>query len=176
MMGSATIAYIGLGANLGDKEEQLRQAVKRLHGEAGIRVERCSNIYETDPVGVTDQPPFLNMVARIRTILKPEPLLDACARIERSLGRVRDVRWGPRTIDLDVLLYGDEAAELPRLTIPHPRMFERLFVLIPLLEVLDEDASAAVSSREALETLDGKEGVRLWRKINWPEEFEHSAN
>jgi 2-amino-4-hydroxy-6-hydroxymethyldihydropteridine diphosphokinase len=176
MTGPAAIAYIGLGANLGDREAQLRQAVRYLHAEAGVQVERCSNLYETEPVGLTEQPPFLNMVARIRTTLRPLPLLDACLRIERALGRVRGVRWGPRTIDLDVLLYGDAVLELPELTVPHPRMFERLFVLIPLLEVLDEGAPAAVSSREALETLDGKEGVRLWKKINWPEEFEHSAN
>jgi len=176
MKPTAIIAYIGLGSNIGDREENLRAAVAALGRTKGVRLGPCSNIYETDPVGVVAQPPFLNMAVRIGTSLAPESLLDACLDIERSLGRVRDMRWGPRTIDLDVLLYGDAAMHTPRLTVPHPRMHERPFVLIPLLEVLKKGTAAAVSSLAALETLDGKEGVRLWRKTNWPGVFGHSGN
>ena len=172
----AMTAYIGLGSNLGDREKHLQQAVFLLNREPHVRVEQCSRVYETDPVGYTEQPAFLNMVAKISTTLSPEPLLDVCLRIEQALGRVRNVRWGPRTIDLDLLLYGDLSLETPRLCLPHPRMHERLFVLIPLLEVLPEEDLRAASFRKSVENLEGKEGVRSWKEINWPSVFEHSAN
>lgn len=176
MTSPALVAYIGLGSNLYDREALLRSAIQLLGEQPGIQVEQCSSLYETDPVGFTDQPPFLNMAVRLTTYLTPEQLLDVCLSIEHALGRVRNIRWGPRTIDLDLLLYAEIALDTPRVILPHPRMQERLFVLIPLLEIFTGSEAAAVSYRKALETLEGKEGVRLWTKIDWPKESGHSAN
>jgi 2-amino-4-hydroxy-6-hydroxymethyldihydropteridine diphosphokinase len=125
-----TLAYIGLGANLGDREQAIRRAAELI----GAR--RLSTIIETEPWGVTDQPPFLNAVAELETELRPRELLDELLRVERELGRVRDGRrWGPRAIDLDLLLYGEETIEEPGLSVPHPHLAERLFVLEPLAEL-----------------------------------------
>jgi 2-amino-4-hydroxy-6-hydroxymethyldihydropteridine diphosphokinase len=131
--------YVGLGSNLGDREGFLRRAVELLRAEPGIDVLAVSSVRETDPVGLVDQPRFLNAVARVETDLAPGVLLDRMLAAERALGRRRDgPRFGPRTIDLDLLLYGDEAIEEPGLTVPHPRLAERRFVLEPLHE-LDPD-------------------------------------
>jgi 2-amino-4-hydroxy-6-hydroxymethyldihydropteridine diphosphokinase len=131
------VAYIGLGSNLGDREKNLRAALERL-AELG-RV-RTSSLRETDPVGVTDQPRFLNAVAELETDLSPQELLARLLEIEHELGRdrARERRWGPRTIDLDLLLYGDEALDEPGLTVPHPRLAERRFALEPLHELAPE--------------------------------------
>jgi 2-amino-4-hydroxy-6-hydroxymethyldihydropteridine diphosphokinase len=131
--------YVGLGSNLGDREGFLRRAVELLRAEPGIDVLAVSSVRETDPVELVDQPRFLNAVARVETDLAPGVLLDRMLAAERALGRRRDgPRFGPRTIDLDLLLYGDEAIEEPGLTVPHPRLAERRFVLEPLHE-LDPD-------------------------------------
>jgi 2-amino-4-hydroxy-6-hydroxymethyldihydropteridine diphosphokinase len=122
--------YIALGANLGDRAATLRAASARL-GEVGT-VEAVSPFLDTAPVGYTEQPRFLNAVARLRTDLAPRDLLDALLGIERALGRVRTTRWGPRTIDLDLLLYDDAVIDEPGLVVPHPRLHERRFALIPL--------------------------------------------
>jgi 2-amino-4-hydroxy-6-hydroxymethyldihydropteridine diphosphokinase len=129
-----TIAYIGLGANLGDREENLRAALERLRVLGPIRV---SSFRETEPVGVTDQPPFLNAVAELETDLAPRELLARLLEIERELGRERaaETRWGPRPIDLDLLVYEHETVEEPGLTVPHPRLAERRFALEPLHEL-----------------------------------------
>jgi 2-amino-4-hydroxy-6-hydroxymethyldihydropteridine diphosphokinase len=132
-------AYLGLGSNLGERLAILQQAVDRLAREPGIRVVASSRVWETDPVGGPPQPDYLNAVIRIDTDLTPFELLDACQRVERALGREREVRWGPRTIDIDLLLFGDQRLDVPLLTVPHPRMTSRAFVLLPLLE-LDPDA------------------------------------
>jgi 2-amino-4-hydroxy-6-hydroxymethyldihydropteridine diphosphokinase len=132
-------AYLGLGSNLGERLAILQQAVDRLAREPGIRVVASSRVWETDPVGGPPQPDYLNAVIRIDTDLTPFELLDACQRVERSLGREREVRWGPRTIDIDLLLFGDQRLDVPHLTVPHPRMTSRAFVMLPLLE-LDPDA------------------------------------
>ena len=125
-----TRAYVGLGANLGDRERTLRAAVEALVAEDGIEVVAVSTLRETDPVGVGDQPRFLNGAVALETSL--DELLD----VERRLGRERSgERWGPRTIDLDLLLYGDETIDEPGLTVPHPRLHERRFVLEPLAEL-----------------------------------------
>ncbi len=128
-----TAAYVGLGSNLGDREDTLRRALELL----GTRVEidSVSSFRETDPVGVLDQPRFVNAAARVETTLSPRELLDVLLAVERELGRERRERWGPRTIDLDLLLYGDEQLEEPGLTLPHPRLHERRFVLEPLAEL-----------------------------------------
>jgi 2-amino-4-hydroxy-6-hydroxymethyldihydropteridine diphosphokinase len=130
------VVHIGLGANLGDREATIRAALERLDGEEGIEVVRVSSLRETDPVGYEDQPPFLNGVAELDTELAPGELLERLLAVERDLGRVRQgPRYGPRTIDLDLLLYGDALVDEPGLEIPHPRMTERRFVLEPLAEL-----------------------------------------
>jgi 2-amino-4-hydroxy-6-hydroxymethyldihydropteridine diphosphokinase len=128
------VAYIGLGTNLGDREENIRTALALLEEVGTVR---ASSIRETDPVGVTDQPRFLNAVAELETELPPRELLDRLLSIERRLGRDRaaEMRWGPRTIDLDLLLYGHEIVDEPGLTVPHPLLAERAFVLEPLYEL-----------------------------------------
>ncbi len=125
-----TRAYVGLGANLGDREKAIRRASELLDAI------RLSTIRETEPWGYVDQPAFLNAVVEVDTELTPRGLLDRLLEIESALGRTRDgPRYGPRTIDLDLLLYGDERVDEPGLTVPHPRLHERLFVLEPLAEL-----------------------------------------
>ncbi|MFO7571328.1 MAG: 2-amino-4-hydroxy-6-hydroxymethyldihydropteridine diphosphokinase [Gaiellaceae bacterium] len=132
-------AYIGLGANLGDRAATLECAVELLGAADGIDVGAVSTLRETDPVGVVDQPAFLNGAVSVETTMSPRALLDELLRIERDLGRVRDgTRWGPRIVDLDLLLYGDEIVDEPGLRVPHPRLHERSFALEPLAE-LDPD-------------------------------------
>lgn len=156
-------AYIGLGTNIGDRDRHLRDAIALLAQRRGIRVQRVSAVYETDPVGYTEQPAFLNMVAVLRTDLPAEELLDELLDIERSLGRTRDIRWGPRTIDLDLLLYGNAKIKTERLDVPHPRMTERAFVLIPLLDVIDFEPFAERGAlRELVAQTEGKDGVKRW--------------
>jgi 2-amino-4-hydroxy-6-hydroxymethyldihydropteridine diphosphokinase len=130
-------AYVGLGANLGDRESTIRRAIELLAAEPAVEVVAVSSLRETDPVGYAEQPRFLNGVAAVETELGPRILLDRLLAVERELGRVRDEgpRFGPRTIDLDLLLYGDEVLDEPGLTVPHPRLAERLFVLEPLYEL-----------------------------------------
>jgi 2-amino-4-hydroxy-6-hydroxymethyldihydropteridine diphosphokinase len=129
-----TRAYIGLGSNLGDREMALRQALAGLEELGAVRV---SSVRETEPVGITDQPRFLNAVAELNTELAARDLLDRLLELERTIGRNRtkETRWGPRTIDLDLLLYGDDVIAEPGLTVPHPRLAEREFVLEPLYEL-----------------------------------------
>lgn len=125
----AVFAYIGLGSNLGDRREMIARALDQL------RPRRVSTIVETEPWGVVDQPAFLNAVAEIETELEPAELLDRLLDVERGLGRVRRERWGPRTIDLDLLLYGDRRIDSDSLSVPHPRLPERKFVLEGLAEL-----------------------------------------
>ena len=129
------IAYIGLGANLGDRQGSLQAALKKLDNPPTMKVIRVSALYETTPVGVTDQPEFLNAVAAVKTTLSPRELLDVLLHLENQMGRVRTLRWGPRVIDLDLLLYGETQVALAGLTVPHPRLRERAFVLVPLVEI-----------------------------------------
>ena len=129
----AVSAYLALGSNLGDRLETLRRAVGLLDAR-GIDVVRSSRVYETEPVG-PPQPAYLNVVVEVHTGLEPRELLEACLAVEAELGRVRDERWGPRTLDVDVLTYDERTVDQPDLTIPHPRMHERGFVLVPLLEL-----------------------------------------
>ena len=130
-------AYVGLGSNLGEREATLRQALEALGSIEGIEVVAVSSFRETDPVGMVDQPRFVNAAAALETTLGPRELLESLLEVERGLGRdrTREERWGPRTIDLDLLLYGDETVAEPGLEIPHPRLAERAFVLQPLLEL-----------------------------------------
>jgi 2-amino-4-hydroxy-6-hydroxymethyldihydropteridine diphosphokinase len=126
---------LGLGANLGDRLAALQRAVEVLDDE-GVHPTACSRVWETAPVGgPAGQPSFLNAVIRARTARDPEGVLDAAHVAEQALGRVREVRWGPRTLDVDVLLYDGVVRDDPALTLPHPRMTERAFVLLPLLDI-----------------------------------------
>ena len=130
------LAYVGLGANLGRREETLRRAVELLGEVDGVGVVAVSEFRETDPVGVVDQPRFLNGVAAVETTLSARELLDTLLRIERELGRVRGGdRWGPRSVDLDLLVYGHARLDGPGLRVPHPRLHERRFALEPLAEL-----------------------------------------
>jgi 2-amino-4-hydroxy-6-hydroxymethyldihydropteridine diphosphokinase len=131
-------AYVGLGANLGPREVTILRAVDLLAAEEGVEVLELSELRETDPVGVVDQPPFLNGAVALETSLSPRELLEALLRVERELGRVRAERWGPRTIDLDLLVYGDAVVDEPGLRVPHPRLRERRFALEPLLDLEPE--------------------------------------
>lgn len=129
-----SIAYIGIGSNLGDREENCRKAIS-LMSENGIAVKKQSSMYETEPWGVKDQPKFINMAIEIETSKNPEDLLGILKNIERQMGRTESVKWGQRIIDLDILLYDDLLVETPHLEIPHPFMHEREFVLKPLCEI-----------------------------------------
>ncbi len=129
------VATLGLGANLGDRLAALQRAVDLL-AEEGVRAVASSRVWETEPVGgPSGQPPYLNAVVRAETELEAHDVLSAANRVETALGRMREVRWGPRTIDIDVLLYDDLRHDDPELTIPHPRLTERAFVVLPLLDI-----------------------------------------
>jgi 2-amino-4-hydroxy-6-hydroxymethyldihydropteridine diphosphokinase len=135
--GQVARAYVGLGANLGDRHATIRRAVELLASEPGIEVVAVSRLRETDPVGYLDQPRFLNGAAALETELSPRELLQRLLAVEKTLGRVRGggPRFGPRPIDLDLLLYGDEVVDEHGLTVPHPRLAERRFALEPLHEL-----------------------------------------
>jgi 2-amino-4-hydroxy-6-hydroxymethyldihydropteridine diphosphokinase len=133
-VGGPVRAFLGLGSNLGERRELLRAGVASLPDVVAV-----SPVYETDPVGgPEDQGPFLNCVVELATVLTPAELLEAAHRAEEAAHRVRVVRWGPRTLDVDVLLVGDQRVETPDLVVPHPRMWERGFVLVPLADLAPE--------------------------------------
>ena len=131
-----TRAYVGVGTNLGDRAAMVRAAIEQLRSEQGVEVMAVSSIRETDPVGLVEQPRFLNAAVALETELSARGLLDRLLGIERRLGRTRaGPRFGPRTIDLDLLLYGDALIDEPGLEVPHPRLHERLFALEPLVDL-----------------------------------------
>lgn len=129
------IAYLSLGSNLGDRLQQLRDAVRSIESFEGIEIEKISSVYETEPVGDVPQENFYNLVIKIKTDLSPYRLLAIAQIVERQFGRKREIHWGPRTLDIDILLYGREAINEKDLVIPHPEMYNRAFVLIPLIEI-----------------------------------------
>jgi 2-amino-4-hydroxy-6-hydroxymethyldihydropteridine diphosphokinase len=129
------IAYVGLGANLGDPRQQLREALKRLDAADEVEVVRVSTFYRNPPLGPPDQPWYVNAVARLRTRLSAEELLQLLQQVEAAMGRVPGPRWGPRRLDLDLLLYNGEIIFTPNLVVPHPEMHRRVFVLAPLAEI-----------------------------------------
>lgn len=149
-------SYLSLGSNMGDRLEMLKQAVRLLVEQTGVDVLKISSLYETDPVGFTEQDTFLNMVVYLQTDLSALELLEVCQDIERKLDRKRKIRWGPRTIDLDILLYNHDYIKTERLIIPHPRMHERAFVLVPLLEL---DATQDFIEPQ-------REGIEIWKTYN----------
>ena len=141
--------FIGLGSNLGDRQRHIEDAVERLRNVPGVAVVRVSSLIETTPVGGPPQGNYLNGVVEIETTLWPRKLLKRLQEIENALGRVRAERWGPRTIDLDILLCGDEIVREPELTIPHPLMHERAFVLRPLAEIAPQARHPALGKTVA---------------------------
>ncbi len=154
-------SYLSLGSNMGDRVGMLRQAVRLLKEHPAIEVMNISSLYETAPVGFTEQDVFLNMVVQLQTSLTAYELLEICQDIEQTLDRKREIRWGPRTIDLDILLYNQDKFETENLVIPHPRMHERAFVLVPLLE-LDPEQDFIEPQRE---------GIEIWKTYNSVESF-----
>jgi 2-amino-4-hydroxy-6-hydroxymethyldihydropteridine diphosphokinase len=155
-------AYIGLGANLDDPTKQVRAGLQALAGLTDTRLAAVSSLYRTAPVGYVDQPDFINAVAQLETSLTPRGLLEALLAIEHQHGRVREFTNAPRTLDLDVLLYGDEAVTEPGLTIPHPRMHERAFVMVPLAEIApDAFVPGRGRARDLLKSLDASSVSKL---------------
>ena len=143
-------AYVGLGSNLGDRERVIEHAVELLGADPGVDIVSTSSLRETEPWGPVAQPRFLNGAVAVETTLEPRALLGVLLDVERRLGRVREERWGPRTIDLDLLLYGDAVLDEPGVTVPHPRLHERTFVLKPLHEL---DPTLVVPGRGTVEEL-----------------------
>jgi len=146
------ISYIALGSNMGDREKNLKEALKQIAALPETKVIKSSNIYETEPVGEPKQRPFYNAVVKIETSLDPERLLQKLQETEKAFGRVRKEKWGPRTLDLDILLYEQQIIATDKLTIPHPLMAERAFVLEPLAEI-DPEAYHPVLEKTAAELL-----------------------
>ncbi len=159
--------YLGLGSNVGNRARTIYSALRRL--QDGIQLDRISSLYETQPVGYTDQPWFLNLVCAGETHLSPEDLLVLAKRIEREMGRKQGIRFGPRIIDIDILFYEDLIMDTPQLEIPHPRLAERGFVLIPLNEVAPGllHPRLKVSVRELLDNATPPHEVRLYTLRDW---------
>ncbi|RXT09031.1 2-amino-4-hydroxy-6-hydroxymethyldihydropteridine diphosphokinase [Ammoniphilus sp. CFH 90114] len=173
--------YLSLGSNLGDRLNYLSKAILALKKQSSVILESYSSIYETDPVGYTDQPAFLNMVVGGKTGLSPHELLHMILDLERQLGRKRDIRYGPRTIDLDILVFGTAKLKEEELEVPHPRMADRAFVMIPLAEIAPDFPIPILSNEkttpvELLEKVTDKSGVRKWKNIDWATEFELFEN
>ena len=162
-MTSQTV-YLAFGANLGNPREQIEQGIAALNDQ-GVSVIDRSSWFDTEPVHVTDQPWFLNRVVRAETSLDPFALLAICQQVEKQVGRVPSERFGARHLDIDILLYGDQCIESETLTIPHPRMEERRFVLVPLLEIAPELQNPTLNQRyaEILSRLD--EGKKVLRSL-----------
>lgn len=154
-------AYLGLGANIGERHENLKRAIQLLNDESHVEVTKESSIYETAPYGKTDQPDFLNMVLEVKTDLEPIELLEFCLSVENELGRVREEVWGPRIIDIDVLMYEDLEIDIDNLIVPHEEMHLRKFVLEPLNEIAPNAVHPTFNKtvKELLDELNGDNNV-----------------
>lgn len=161
-------AWIALGSNIAPRETYLQQAIQMLSEHEEIKLNQVSTVYETEPVGYENQDQFLNLVAEVETSLDPMELLRICQKIEQDLGRKRIIRWGPRTVDLDILLYSTENMNVEELILPHPRMHERAFVLVPLAEIAPKLLLKDKRVQEWLDTLPAQDvqGVRSWGSLN----------
>lgn len=155
-------AWVGLGSNLGDSAATVRAGVRALAALPATTIGPSSSLYRSAPVGVLDQPDFCNAVAGVDTALSPLALLAGLQQIEQHYGRVRTRRWGPRTLDLDLLLYGDRRVEETTLTVPHPRLHERAFVLLPLAELAPTVQVPGLGRVDALAAALPAQGVRAW--------------
>jgi len=164
-------AFISIGSNIGERSRHLKNAVRALHLQEGIVVLSVSSIYETAPVGFTDQSDFFNIVIEVSTTLSPHQLLGVCQKIEHDLGRIRTLRWGPRIVDLDILLYNSDNITTDNLIVPHPRMHERAFVLIPLLEISPEAADPVTGQQYKEAKAVHDEGVLLQQKLSGVKDF-----
>ncbi|QZY54816.1 2-amino-4-hydroxy-6-hydroxymethyldihydropteridine diphosphokinase [Crassaminicella profunda] len=150
-------AYLGIGSNMGNKKENIQKSIELLKKHADIEVSQISSFYETAPVGYTHQDWFLNIVVEIATNLDPYALLSYCQDIEKTLKRKRIIRWGPRTIDVDILLYENFTSTDEKLIIPHPRMHERAFVMIPLYEINKDLILNHIKIKDIIDKLKGEE-------------------
>lgn len=156
-------AFLGLGSNLGDRRRWMARAVARLQAHPQITLKACSSLYANPPVGYQAQPDFLNAVVEVETSLTPAALLETALEVERCLGRERHLRWGPRNIDIDLLLYDDVEVAEPHLTVPHPRLQERAFVLVPLAEIApDLRLPDGRSARQAAEEVEGHADLSIY--------------
>lgn len=158
-----TIAYVGIGSNMGKSEDIVANAIADLKKLPGINEVVSSSYYLTDPVGGVEQDQFINAVMRVKTTLDAEELLKVLNQLEKKYKRVRTIRWGPRTLDLDIELFGNQTIHSNDLTVPHQEMFNRLFVLVPLLEIIEPDNPYIESINKAVETLAGSQYIQ---KIN----------
>lgn len=156
--------YLGLGANLGDRAGNIRRALTLLDVEEGLRVERVSSLYETEPWGGVPQPPFLNAAVMAVSAIPVSALLSVCQRIEHTLGRVRTVRWGARCIDIDLLYVPNFTSQTTELTLPHPYLTERAFVLLPLAEIAPALVILGKSVADWAASAAGRSGVRRWEQ------------
>ena len=158
---------LGLGSNVGDRESNIVTAIRQLDKYIGIRIDKISSLYETKPVGVIDQPSFLNAVVSVSSTLSPNLLLQACLSIERQMGRVRIERWGPRNIDIDILSYHNVVIQDEVLQIPHPRLHERSFVLVPLSEIAGGiPIYKGLTPEELLQQVDDSGDVVLFKRMD----------
>lgn len=157
-------AYIALGSNLGRKRDNIARAIQLIAALPGVKINKSSSLYETEPWGKTDQEKFLNQVIAVETSLQPAELLRELQNIEIKMGRQRKEKWGPRIIDLDILLYGNEVMDDPHLTIPHPHLRQRLFVLVPLAEIgadlqFPEDGATVEEVLSSVLVREGNRGI-----------------
>lgn len=160
--GAVTRSFLGLGSNMGDRRQRLGEAVAALPEVVGV-----SALYETAPIGGPEQDPYLNLVVELDTCLGPWLLLQRCRGLERAADRVRVVRWGPRTLDIDVLLHGDTEMQAADLTIPHPRMWDRRFVLQPLADLAPDLVSAAQHVAVAAQEVERVADLEGWPAGAW---------
>jgi 2-amino-4-hydroxy-6-hydroxymethyldihydropteridine diphosphokinase len=164
---SKGVAWLGLGGNLGDPQNVMAKALKAIDADARTRVSAVSSVYRTPPWGRTDQPDFLNAAAGVETERSPRELLDLCLEAERGLKRVRAERWGPRTIDIDILLFDGLAIEEPGLQVPHPRLTERAFVLLPLAEIARDVEIGGKTISQLLAAIDARGIERVTADRDW---------
>lgn len=157
---------LGLGSNIGDRESNIINAIRKLESTGKISIEKVSSLYSTEPVGVQDQPEFLNAVIAIDTNLSPGELLTVCLNVEKTMGRTRNERWGPRNIDIDILTYRDVVINSRKLCLPHPYLHERNFVLIPLNEIAGEiPIYKGMSSADLLRDNNSGSSVVFYKKL-----------
>jgi 2-amino-4-hydroxy-6-hydroxymethyldihydropteridine diphosphokinase len=157
-------AYVSLGSNIDDRLENLKRAIRKIKESDKISIKKVSSVYETQPVGYENQRWFLNLVLEVQTSFDPFPLLEYLLAMEDQMGRKREEKWGPRNIDIDILLYDNRIVDSDRLTIPHPRMHERRFVLVPLAQIASQLLHPLLKKtvEELLESCEDKSMVRLY--------------